>query len=163
MTALQAPGVIHQAIVAACAGRGVAHLTLPQDVIAAKAEGELLHERQPLHRWSACPRGARADAGPLVHCRREPSRISTTPPRNPYAICSTIWGAKGSAWSSHVSVRTCDPTWTGTASRQRSGKRRFSRRFTKLSLRCALALLAPAQMGLIQKSSLAVSGLKERL
>ena len=37
----QAPGVFHQAIAAAYAGRGVAHLTLPQDVIAAKAEGEL--------------------------------------------------------------------------------------------------------------------------
>jgi pyruvate dehydrogenase (quinone) len=37
----QAPGVIHQAIAAAYAGRGVAHLTLPQDVIAAKAEGRL--------------------------------------------------------------------------------------------------------------------------
>jgi len=35
----QAPGVIHQAIVAAYAGRGVAHLTLPQDVLASKAEG----------------------------------------------------------------------------------------------------------------------------
>src|SRR6202163_21140 len=37
----QAPGVIHQAIAAAYAGRGVAHLTLPQDVIAAKAKGGL--------------------------------------------------------------------------------------------------------------------------
>ena len=36
----QAPGVIHQAIAAAYAGRGVAHLTLPQDVIAARADGE---------------------------------------------------------------------------------------------------------------------------
>src|SRR6516164_8949514 len=35
----QAPAVIHQAIAAAYAGRGVAHLTLPQDVIAAKADG----------------------------------------------------------------------------------------------------------------------------
>jgi len=35
----QAPSVIHQAIAAAYAGRGVAHLTLPQDVIAAKVEG----------------------------------------------------------------------------------------------------------------------------
>src|ERR1700691_5018590 len=35
----QAPGVIHQAIAAAYAGRGVAHLTIPQDVIGAKAEG----------------------------------------------------------------------------------------------------------------------------
>ncbi len=35
----QAPGVIHQAIAAAYAGRSVAHLTLPQDVIAAKAQG----------------------------------------------------------------------------------------------------------------------------
>jgi thiamine pyrophosphate-dependent acetolactate synthase large subunit-like protein len=37
----QAPGVIHQAIAAAYAGPGVAHLTIPQDVIAAKAEGEV--------------------------------------------------------------------------------------------------------------------------
>jgi pyruvate dehydrogenase (quinone) len=36
----QAPGVFHQAIATAYAGRGVAHLTLPQDVIMAKAEGE---------------------------------------------------------------------------------------------------------------------------
>jgi thiamine pyrophosphate-dependent acetolactate synthase large subunit-like protein len=35
----QAPGAIHQAIAAAYAGPGVAHLTLPQDVIAASAEG----------------------------------------------------------------------------------------------------------------------------
>jgi thiamine pyrophosphate-dependent acetolactate synthase large subunit-like protein len=34
----QAPGVIHQAIAAAYAGRGVAHLTIPQDVIGATAE-----------------------------------------------------------------------------------------------------------------------------
>ena len=32
----QAPAVIHQAIAAAYAGRGVAHLTLPQDVLAAR-------------------------------------------------------------------------------------------------------------------------------
>src|SRR6476646_9504878 len=38
-TAAQAPGVIHQAIAAAYAGPGVAHLTLPQDVIGAKADG----------------------------------------------------------------------------------------------------------------------------
>src|SRR6202020_43086 len=35
----QAPAVIHQAIAAAYGGRGVAHLTLPQDVISAKADG----------------------------------------------------------------------------------------------------------------------------
>jgi pyruvate dehydrogenase (quinone) len=35
----QAPAVIHQAIAAAYAGRGVAHLTLPQDVVGMKAEG----------------------------------------------------------------------------------------------------------------------------
>src|ERR1700726_3159619 len=35
----QAPAVIHQAIAAAYAGRGVAHLTVPQDVMAARAEG----------------------------------------------------------------------------------------------------------------------------
>jgi thiamine pyrophosphate-dependent acetolactate synthase large subunit-like protein len=38
-TAAQAGGVIHQAIAAAYAGPGVAHLTLPQDVLSAKAEG----------------------------------------------------------------------------------------------------------------------------
>jgi thiamine pyrophosphate-dependent acetolactate synthase large subunit-like protein len=38
-TAAQAPGVIHQAIAAAYAGPGVAHLTLPQDVLSEKAEG----------------------------------------------------------------------------------------------------------------------------
>jgi pyruvate dehydrogenase (quinone) len=38
-TAAQAPGVLHQAIAAAYAGPGVAHLTLPQDVLSAKAEG----------------------------------------------------------------------------------------------------------------------------
>jgi pyruvate dehydrogenase (quinone) len=37
----QAPAIIHQAISAAYAGRGVAHLTLPQDVIAAKADGNV--------------------------------------------------------------------------------------------------------------------------
>jgi len=37
----QAPAVIHQAIAAAYAGRGVAHLTIPQDVIGAKAEGSV--------------------------------------------------------------------------------------------------------------------------
>src|SRR5580693_3354645 len=35
----QAPAVIHQAIAAAYAGRGVAHLTVPQDVFDAKADG----------------------------------------------------------------------------------------------------------------------------
>src|SRR5271170_3010655 len=37
----QAPAVIHQAISSAYAGRGVAHLTLPQDVIEAKADGAI--------------------------------------------------------------------------------------------------------------------------
>src|SRR5215468_6561400 len=37
----QAPAVIHQAISAAYAGRGVAHLTLPQDVISAKADSDV--------------------------------------------------------------------------------------------------------------------------
>jgi thiamine pyrophosphate-dependent acetolactate synthase large subunit-like protein len=37
----QAPAVIHQAIAAAYAGRGVAHLTLPVDVISATAEGSV--------------------------------------------------------------------------------------------------------------------------
>jgi thiamine pyrophosphate-dependent acetolactate synthase large subunit-like protein len=37
----QAPAIIHQAIAAAYGGRGVAHLTLPQDVIAANADGSV--------------------------------------------------------------------------------------------------------------------------
>src|SRR6202008_2741721 len=37
----QAPAVIHQAIAAAYAGRGVAHLTLPQDVIGGKSDGNV--------------------------------------------------------------------------------------------------------------------------
>jgi thiamine pyrophosphate-dependent acetolactate synthase large subunit-like protein len=41
LSAAQAPTVIHQAISAAYAGRGVAHLTLPQDVISAKADGNV--------------------------------------------------------------------------------------------------------------------------
>lgn len=40
-SAAQAPAVIHQAISAAYAGRGVAHLTVPQDIIEAKADGEV--------------------------------------------------------------------------------------------------------------------------
>lgn len=41
MSPEQAPAVIHQAIAAAYAGRGVAHLTLPQDVISARTDGRL--------------------------------------------------------------------------------------------------------------------------
>src|ERR1700739_1001954 len=40
-TPAQAPAVIHQAITAAYAGRGVAHLTLPQDVLNASADGSV--------------------------------------------------------------------------------------------------------------------------
>lgn len=41
LTAEQAPHVIHQAIATAYAGRGVAHLTLPQDVLCGKAAGDV--------------------------------------------------------------------------------------------------------------------------
>jgi thiamine pyrophosphate-dependent acetolactate synthase large subunit-like protein len=37
----QAPALIHQAIAAAFAGRGVAHLTMPMDVLTASAEGSV--------------------------------------------------------------------------------------------------------------------------
>src|ERR1700758_3351222 len=37
-SAAQAPAVIHQAIAASFSGRGVAHLTVPQDVFEAKAD-----------------------------------------------------------------------------------------------------------------------------
>jgi pyruvate dehydrogenase (quinone) len=46
----QAPHVIHQAIAAAYAGRGVAHLTLPQDVSAAQADGGLTSVATLRHR-----------------------------------------------------------------------------------------------------------------
>src|SRR6201998_2688658 len=39
MSPEQAPAVIHQAVAAAYAGRGVAHLTLPQDVLSARSDG----------------------------------------------------------------------------------------------------------------------------
>jgi pyruvate dehydrogenase (quinone) len=54
-SAVQAPRVIHQAIAAAYGGRGVAHLTLPQDVIAAKAEGEVasVATLRPRHEFAA--------------------------------------------------------------------------------------------------------------
>jgi pyruvate dehydrogenase (quinone) len=51
----QAPAVIHQAIAAAYAGRGVAHLTLPQDVIEAKADGAV---------WSVATLKARPEVIP---------------------------------------------------------------------------------------------------
>src|ERR1700756_1831309 len=40
-SAAQAPAVIHQAIAAAYGSRGVAHLTLPQDVIGATSDGSV--------------------------------------------------------------------------------------------------------------------------
>jgi thiamine pyrophosphate-dependent acetolactate synthase large subunit-like protein len=40
MSAAQAPGVLHQAIATAYSGPGVAHLTLPQDVLSDKVAGE---------------------------------------------------------------------------------------------------------------------------
>ena len=41
LTPDQAPAIIHQAIAAAYAGRGVAHLTLPQDVLVSKASSKV--------------------------------------------------------------------------------------------------------------------------
>jgi thiamine pyrophosphate-dependent acetolactate synthase large subunit-like protein len=55
----QAPAVIHQAIAAAYAGRGVAHLTLPQDVISAHQGGGAGHYRR-LIRWPWQYRGQAA-------------------------------------------------------------------------------------------------------
>ena len=49
----QAPAVIHQAIAAAYAGRGVAHLTLPQDVILAGTKAA-----SPA--WTLCGRARRS-------------------------------------------------------------------------------------------------------
>jgi pyruvate dehydrogenase (quinone) len=51
----QAPAVIHQAIAAAYAGRGVAHLTLPQDVLVSKASSKVpsLATLRPKEEFSA--------------------------------------------------------------------------------------------------------------
>jgi pyruvate dehydrogenase (quinone) len=74
----QAPAVIHQAIAAAYAGRGVAHLTLPQDVINAKADGSVssivtLKPTSPkLPAASTTPQASPSCAAPDV----------TAPPRN---------------------------------------------------------------------------------
>src|ERR1700755_309156 len=53
MSPEQAPAVIHQAVAAAYAGRRVAHLTLPQDVLSARRDGGVasvntLHPRQEI-------------------------------------------------------------------------------------------------------------------
>jgi pyruvate dehydrogenase (quinone) len=61
----QAPSVIHQAIAAAYAGRGVAHLTLPQDVIGAKAEGAMGSVATLRPRQEFSPSGE--DIGEIVH------------------------------------------------------------------------------------------------
>src|SRR5579863_9495480 len=69
----QAPAVIHQAIAAAYAGRGVAHLTLPQDVILARAPGSVasLSTLKP-------PSAIAANAGDIAEIARridEASRV----------------------------------------------------------------------------------------
>jgi thiamine pyrophosphate-dependent acetolactate synthase large subunit-like protein len=57
LSAEQAPGVIHQAIAAAYAGRGVAHLTIPFDVIGAAAGGDVasLATLKPRGEFAASP------------------------------------------------------------------------------------------------------------
>jgi thiamine pyrophosphate-dependent acetolactate synthase large subunit-like protein len=77
----QAPAVIHQAIAAAYACRGVAHLTLPQDVISARAAaretGNLVLLNDPLaqvkiskRKWSGHPSSGAHDE--LVITERDP-------------------------------------------------------------------------------------------
>jgi pyruvate dehydrogenase (quinone) len=60
----QAPAVMHQAIAAAYAGRGVAHLTLPQDVIAARAPGGVTSVATLRPRSELAP--SEADIGEIV-------------------------------------------------------------------------------------------------
>ena len=90
----QAPAVIHQAIAAAYAGRGVAHLTLPQDVIEAKADGasssvatlkprpEIVAERQP-----TSPRSSAASMRPAASSSC--AAPAATAPRTSCARCRT--------------------------------------------------------------------------
>ena len=84
----QAPAVIHQAIAAAYAGRGVAHLTIPQDVFEAKADGAVLQRR---HLEAAARNRPRArptsPKSPAASMRRTASSScaapdATAPPRN---------------------------------------------------------------------------------
>jgi pyruvate dehydrogenase (quinone) len=61
----QASAIIHQAIATAYAGRGVAHLTLPQDVIGAKSEGGIssVATLKPRSEFSA----SEADVAEMAH------------------------------------------------------------------------------------------------
>src|ERR1700756_4038005 len=52
-SAAQAPAVIHQAVAASFGGRGVAHLTLPQDVISADAHGAVPGVATLQPRWES--------------------------------------------------------------------------------------------------------------
>ena len=66
----QAPAVIHQAIAAAYGGRGVAHLTLPMDVLTAKADGAL----------GASPRSSRDPRSPPAKTISPRSPAASTTP-----------------------------------------------------------------------------------
>jgi pyruvate dehydrogenase (quinone) len=68
----QAPAVFHQAIAAAYAGRGVAHLTLPQDVIGAKAAGNAssVSTLKPRAEFSASDESVTEIAGLIDRARK---------------------------------------------------------------------------------------------
>jgi pyruvate dehydrogenase (quinone) len=61
-SAAQAPAVIHQAIAAAYAGRGVAHLTVPQDIFESKADGGVSSVATLRPRPEIVPSAAEIDA-----------------------------------------------------------------------------------------------------
>ena len=93
-SAAQAPGVIHQAIAAAYAGPGVAHLTLPQDVLSAKAEGAtssvatLKPRARNLAERSRCRRDGAADRRGRQRRHHVRRRLRAAPP-NCCARCPT--------------------------------------------------------------------------
>jgi thiamine pyrophosphate-dependent acetolactate synthase large subunit-like protein len=66
----QAPAVIHQAIAAAYAGRGVAHMTLLQDVVNARAEGSV----SSLATLKPRPAARRLRSASSARCGRRSSR-----------------------------------------------------------------------------------------
>jgi pyruvate dehydrogenase (quinone) len=97
----QAPAVIHQAIAAAYAGRGVAHLTLPLDVILAGTNGDVAS--MDTLRTRPGDRGERGGCSP----HREPDRRGRQRSHNVRGRLP--WGRDGAARPVRPSQGAADP------------------------------------------------------
>ena len=91
-SAAQAPSVIHQAIAAAYAGPGVAHLTLPLDVMAAKAEGEVtsVATLRPHPEFAASAADIHCDRAPNRCCRQYRHHVRQRMPRRRRRAASAL-------------------------------------------------------------------------